>query len=127
LSKSTGTVKTFMNPAGFIEVHYIGRQTAESVAESVKVLQKSAKKIHASKRPVLILLDISRLKIVFDQKAHAVAARGLTEVPFERGAIYGPLKAQLLINTLSMVAGVQYKVRAFGDRLEAIEWLRGKV
>lgn len=117
-------IETFMNPSGFIEQHYIGRQTADSVTASANTLKKLVKTLRAQSQPALILLDISRLKIVFDKKAHAAAIKGLRAVKYDRGAIYGPVSAQVLLNTLSMVAGVQHKVRAFNGRADAVQWLK---
>jgi len=123
--KAAGRVETQLSPSGFIEQHYIGPQTADSVQKAIGSLKTYINKLKIEKKPVLILLDMSRLKITFDAQARMAAVKGMREVHYDRGAFYGPLRVLVLINTLAMVSGVQHKVKAFGERLDAIRWLKG--
>ncbi len=123
--KSAGKVKTLLDPAGYIEQSYRGRQTTTDIRDGVKQLDKHSKALRAKKKPVLILIDISDVVIDFDRRIYMAGVEGMRTISFKRGAIYGTLPAQILINTLALVADKQRKIRAFGSRSEAIDWLLG--
>lgn len=123
-SKPDLAIQTLISPAGFIEQRYVGRQTLSDLETSVKKLNKYVLKVRQKKRPVLILIDISQVEITFDRQIHVAGIKAMQNIKFTRGAIYGSLSAQVLINTLARVAGVHSKVRAFDTRLDAIKWLQ---
>ncbi|MBI5906645.1 hypothetical protein HY857_01185, partial [Candidatus Saccharibacteria bacterium] len=114
-----------LDPTGFIEQRYSGRQTVTNIRKGIEQLDKHSKALLAKKMPVLILIDISDVVIDFDRRIYMAGVEGMRTVSFKRGAIYGPLPAQILINTLALVADKQRKIRAFGKRSEAVKWLLG--
>ena len=121
--KQIKSVSTFINPAGFIEQHYIGPQTGVTVAQGVQAVNSEVKKLKKQKRAALVLIDISQVTST-DLSSHTTAVKGMREVPYKRIAIYGPLSLQILLNTLAIVADKYDAVHAFSSRLEAIEWLK---
>ena len=126
----TKTIKTFINPAGFIEQHYEGRQTPKSVAEGVRQIQHFAQQLKQQNKPILILVDLTKTnpKDVDPHKdgARKAAVDAIRSISYTRIALYGTLPAQVVINTLALVAGKHHKTKAFNDRSEAIKWLKSK-
>jgi hypothetical protein len=123
MKRSTTKVTTFINPAGFIEQHYIGAQTGPSVTRGVQSLRRLVKKIQSQNKVPLVLIDIT-LVTTNDLESHKAAIKGMQEVPFKRVAIYGTLTLQILLNTLAIVADKYETVHAFNNRIDAIKWLR---
>ncbi len=123
MEKTTIKVSTFLNPSGFVEQHYLGDQDGDSVSEGVKEVDDLVDRLRSEGKPALVLVDLTEVTSTnFD--SHTVAVRGMKEVPCDLLAVYGPLSLQVLINTLSMVAGKGDIVHAFGTRIEALRWLR---
>lgn len=122
--------KTFINPAGFIEQHYKGRQTAESVAEGIKQIKRYAQQLKQQNKQILILVDLTKTDtndIAPNNDAPRKAAvEAIRSISYTRIALYGALPAQVVINTLALVAGKHHKTKAFNDRSEAIKWLKSK-
>lgn len=116
---------TFSNPAGFIEQSYRGYQTAASVEKSIAALEHCAAEIRRQKQPVLVLIDITKLRRT-TLAARRAGLSGIKTVAFDKAAMYGPMWTQNLVNTLALVAGKKHKVRAFDDRSEAVRWLKSK-
>lgn len=122
-NSATGEVKTSLNPQGFIEQRYWGKQTTSNIEAGVKELSEYITALRAEKTPILILIDVSEVIIDFDRRIHKAGIKGMNAISFKRGAVYGSLSSQVLINTLALVAGKQHKVQAFVSRDEAIKWL----
>jgi hypothetical protein len=116
--------EVFLNPSGFIEQCYIGYQTEKSTAEGIAELEKLAAKLRAQRKPVLILIDITKLGGT-SLGARVAGINGMKSVKYKRAAMYGSLSTQVLVNTLAMIAGKQDNTKAFSDRAEAIKWLKG--
>jgi len=121
--------KIFVNPAGFIETHFIGNQTPDSVIGAVEDLVKRAKKLKAHEELALILVDVTEVpKIDISgkmAKARKEAVKAMTNAEYDRIAVYGNVAVQILVNTLVMIAGKRDKIRVFASRIEALKWLRG--
>jgi hypothetical protein len=125
MSKPIGKVETFMHPSGIIEQHYYGVQTGVSVGQGVGKVRHIATKLSSQNKKVLLLVDLTKVKST-DIPSHIAAVKGMREVPFDKIAIYGPLRMQVLLNGLAIVADKHDKARAFETRIEALRWLRRK-
>ena len=117
--------KSFINPAGMIELRSTGPSTRTAVYKNIRALTKLAKSLQAESKPVLILIDVEEIS------SSSLASREATldamlRVPHDKAAFYGPLKWQIILNTLSMVANKRETIRAFITRQEAVEWLKSK-
>lgn len=125
----TEKFQTFDNPAGFIEQHFIGVQTSDSVIGAVEALVKEAKKLARKKKEILILVDVTKVpKIDISgrmAKARKEAVQAMKDAEYDRIAVYGNVAVQLMVNTLVLIAGKKDKIKVFGDRVEALRWLKG--
>lgn len=121
-------VKTTLHPAGFIEQVFIGNQTPASVIGAVEELVKRAKKLKARHEKVLILADVTAVpKIDISGKmagARREAIAAMSSAEYDKVAVYGSIGVQILVNTLVLIAGKRDKVRVFGERVEALRWLK---
>jgi len=74
--------KIFVSPAGFIETHFTGNQTPDSVIDAVEELVKRAKKLKVRKELVLVLVDVTDVpKIDISKRmarAHQQAVKAMT-------------------------------------------------
>jgi hypothetical protein len=118
-------VETILNPAGFIEQSYVGYQSEKSVTEGIDTLEKLTNKLLKQGKPVLILIDITKLGGT-SAKARLAGVSGMRKVSYIRAAMYGPLSSQVLVNTLALIAGTQDKTKAFSNRTDAISWLKSQ-
>src|SRR5579871_483607 len=128
MAKVRDSSKTFINPAGIVEQHYIGQQTPESILIALRDLEGCIKEAAKFKKPVLILADVSLVpKIDLSKRMLEVRKAGIKtmgSVKFRRAAVYGPLKVQVLVNTMALISGKQDKLKVFGNRVKAIAWLK---
>ena len=119
-----------MNPAGFIEQHFVGSQTPQEVHKAIADLKRITRRLHKEGKPVLILVDVNRVtKIDLGPKmlkARVAGMKAMRSIEYKRAAVYGPLTVQVLVNTLALVAGVRDKIRVFDSRIDAVRWLRSK-
>ena len=125
MAKPRKSVSTFINPTGLIEQHYVGRQTGITVGIGVREVNRLTKKLLAEDKKPLILVDLSKVTHT-NFRSHMAAARGMRKVPYHKIAAYGPDSMQILINILAIVSDKKTRVRAFSNRFEALEWLKGK-
>jgi len=120
--------KTFINPEGILEQHYFGLQTPESILGALAELEDYSKKIIDQARPILILADTSQLPKVDISprmlKVRVAGVKTMRQINFKRAAVYGPLKVQIMVNTMALITGKQHRLRVFGDRVKAIRWLK---
>jgi hypothetical protein len=131
MSQKAQNTKIFINPSGFIEQHYSGVLEPEVILDSLKQLHRYSKKVQAANQPVLLLEDVSKIKKLefLSPKMAGVrkaAAAATKDIPFERAAIYGSLRVQIIASTLALVAGKRDKVQAFDNRAAEIKWLLAK-
>jgi hypothetical protein len=130
MGKTNNYIRTVLNPAGFIEQHYVGSQAPQEVHKAIRDLKRFAKKLEESNKAVLILVDVSRVtKIDLGPRmlrARVAGMKTMRALNYKRAAVYGPLPIQVLVNTLALVAGVHDKIRVFDTRLDAVRWLRSK-
>jgi hypothetical protein len=131
MTQKAQNTKIFINPSGFIEQHYSGILEPEEILESLKQLHRFSKKFQNDNQPVLILEDVSKLKKMefMSSKMAGVrkaAATTVKDIDFERGAVYGPLRVQVIVSALALVAGKRDKIRVFDNRISAIKWLLSK-
>jgi hypothetical protein len=131
MTQKAQNTKIFINPSGFIEQHYSGILEPEEILESLKQLHRFSKKFQNDNQPVLILEDVSKLKKMefMSSKMAGVrkaAATTVKDIDFERGAVYGPLRVQVIVSALALVAGKLDKIRVFDNRISAIKWLLSK-
>jgi len=121
--------KIFVNPSGFIETHFLGNQTPDSVIGAVDELVKRAQKLKLRKELVLILVDVTNVpKIDISGKmanARKEAVKAMTNAQYDKIAVYGNVAVQILVNTLVLIAGKRDKIRVFSSRIEALKWLKG--
>src|SRR5690242_10319902 len=100
--KPQGKVSVYINPGGIIEQHSIGNINEELMAEATDLINKCAVKLRKQKKPVLILIGLSELG-KSDMAAHKAAIKGVKSLRFKRMAAYGPLYAQVIVNTLILI------------------------
>src|SRR5579872_170816 len=128
MAKVRSGSKTFIDPAGIVEQHYIGQQTPESILRALKDLEAYVKKAAKLNKPVLILADVSLVpKIDLSKRMIEVRKAGIEtmrSIKFRRAAVYGPLKVQVLVNTMALISGKQDKLKVFGNRVKAVAWLK---
>jgi len=122
--------KSFYNPSGFVEMHFSGEQTPDSVIAAIAELVGWSKKLNTKKQMVLILADITGVpKIDISGKmtpARRAAVKAMTSAKYDRIAVYGNVAVQILVNTLVLIAGKRKQVRVFSDRAEALRWLKAE-
>lgn len=124
-------VETFIHPAGFVEQHYSGFQTLNSVLSGIKDLERHVNKVVKEQgKPALILVDTTSLtKVDLSRRmlnARKTAVRVMSELEYRKAAVYGPLAIQILVNTLAKISGKHKRIRVFENRLDAISWLKSK-
>jgi len=121
--------RIFVNPSGFIETHFIGNQTPDSVIGAVEELVKRAEKLKLRHELVLVLVDVTKVpKIDISGKmanARKEAVKAMTSAEYDRIAVYGNMAVQIMVNTLVLIAGKRDKIRVFASRIEALRWLKG--
>ncbi|HET7529093.1 MAG TPA: STAS/SEC14 domain-containing protein [Candidatus Saccharimonadales bacterium] len=124
----TQKYNTFDNPAGFIEQHFLGVQSADSVIAAVEELVRRAKKLKINKQHVFILVDVSDVpKIDVSGKmsrARKEAIKAMKDADYDKIAVYGDTALQIMVNTLALIAGKRDKIRVFASRVEALKWLK---
>jgi molybdopterin biosynthesis enzyme len=130
MKQNSNNTKIFINPSGFIEQHYFGELDPESILDGLTQLRASVKKIKSGDERVLILEDVSKItKIEFLSPKMAevrkAAAKAIKDIKFDRVALYGPLRLQVILTTLALIAGKRNKVQVFDSRAAAIKWLLG--
>ena len=130
MAKTDDYVRTFLNPAGFVEQNYVGSQTPQEIFGAIRKLGYYSKKLEESGQTPLILVDLSRVtKIDLSRRflgARKAGIRAMRSLSYERAAICGSLPIQILVSTLALVAGVHAKVRVFDSRVDAVRWLRAR-
>jgi len=111
--------KTFINPGCIVEQHYIGEQTPQSIIAAIKDLEKYSKKLAKTKKPVLILADVSQVpkidlgpRMLVVRKTAIITMRSLK---YKKAAVYGPLPVQILVNTMALIAGKQHRIKVFSS------------
>jgi hypothetical protein len=121
--------KTFFNPSGFVEQHFIGIQTPESVIAAVDELVKRAKNLKDKGQQAMILVCVEEVpKIDISGKmagARKQAVAAMRSAEYDRIAIYGNTAVQILVNTLVLISGKRDKIRVFDNRVDALRWLKG--
>lgn len=119
---------TFDNPAGFIEQHIKGRQSADSVMGAVEDLVKRSMKLKVKKKLVLILVDVTDVPGIDTSgkmtEASKEAVEAMMDAEYDKVAVYGDIAVQILVNTLAIIAGKRDKIRVFASRVEALKWLK---
>lgn len=118
----------FINPSGFIEQHFIGEQSPDSILDALESLKKCAKKLESQKKQVLILEDLSevvREDFLSPRMApvRSAAINIMKSINFKKAAIYGSLPLQVIVNTLALISGKRNSIKVFHHRSEAIKWL----
>lgn len=124
-------VETFIHPSGFVEQHYTGFQTLNSVMTGLRDIEKHVNKaVKEQGKPALILVDTTGLtKIDLSRKMLGARQKGvqmMRDLNFKKAAIYGPLAIQILVNTMAKIAGVNGRIKVFESRIDAICWLKSK-
>ena len=126
--KKEAKYQVFYNPAGFVEVHFSGEQTSQSVIAAVTALVAWSRKLSAKNQKVLILADVIDVpKIDISSKmapARKEAVKAMKDAHYDRLAVYGNVAVQIMVNTLALIAGKRQKIRVFSDRTEALRWLK---
>ena len=125
---SSNKFQTTINPSGFIEQIFIGNQTPDSVIAAVEELVKRARKLKANDKKALILVDVTGVpKIDISGKmtrARQEAVKAMSNAQYDRIAVYGNVAVQIMVNTLVLIAGKRDKIKVFGDRVDALRWLK---
>jgi hypothetical protein len=130
VSESKNYVKTFVNPAGFVEQHYVGSPSPMQILSGIKELESLVLNQQKSRKQPLVLIDITKnTKIDLSMRMMGTrieAVKLMRSLPYKRAAIYGPVAIQVIVNTLATVAGarVRKKIRCFSNRAAALEWLK---
>jgi hypothetical protein len=124
-------VETFIHPSGFVEQHYTGFQTLNSVLTGLRDLEKNVSKaVKDQGKPALILVDTTGLtKVDLTRRMLGARQKGvqmMKDLDFKKAAIYGPLAIQILVNTMAKIAGVSDRIHVFENRVDAICWLKTK-
>ena len=130
-TSSKKKVETFIHPSGFVEQHYSGFQTINSVLTGLRDLEKNVNKsVKEQGKPALILVDTTGLtKVDLSRRMLGARQKGvqlMRDLNFKKAAIYGPLAIQILVNTMAKIAGVNGRLRVFENRVDAIRWLKSK-
>jgi hypothetical protein len=131
MKQSDNNTKIFINPSGFIEQHFFGDLEPEAIIDGLKKLKNHAKNLESKNQPVLILEDVTKLKKIefLSPKMAGVrklAAKTMKDIDFERAAIYGSLRIQVIVSTLALVTGKRDKLQVFDTRTAALKWLLNK-
>jgi predicted glycosyltransferase len=128
--KNSAKFKTTFNPAGFIEILFMGNQTPDSVISAVEELVERAEKLKTEGRRVLILADVTGVqKIDISGKmarARKEAVNAMSTAEYDRIAVYGNVAVQIMVSTLVLIAGKRDRIRVFGDRFDALRWLKNE-
>ncbi len=123
--KTPNVAETFINPAGFIEQHYKGYQSAPSVIAGIKKMKHCIQALQKQEKPALVLIDITQLTGT-SAASRKAGLDGIKSVNYDKAAMYGPTWTQVLVNTLALVGGKSKTVKAFENRSQAIRWLKSK-
>jgi hypothetical protein len=126
--RQTKKYELFFNPAGFIELHYTGAQTSDSVISASNQLFKKSAKLKSKKEPALILVDVTNVPLTNNHTkmapARKEAVRAISSDDYDRLAVYGSVTVQVVMNTIILIAGKRDKVRVFANREDAVKWLK---
>ena len=130
MTKPGNYVRTFLNPGGVIEQHFVGAQNPQEILDAIKKLAVYSKRQRKTNQPVLILVDVSKItKMDLSQRTLGIrkaSIKAMRAIDYESAAVCGSLSVQVMVSTLALVAGVQRKVKVFDDRIDALRWLRAK-
>jgi len=124
-------MKIFINPSGFIEVHFFGEQDPATITRGIKTIESYAKKLQSQNKPILILEDVSKINYIdFLSPKMAGPRKEITqafaEIKFDRFAMCAPLYLQVILTTIALVVGKRNQIKAFDSRIDAINWLLSK-
>ena len=126
--KPSNYVTTFLGPSGIVEQHFVGSQNPSDILEAIQELGVYSKKLQKQDKPLLILVDVSKVTRVDLSKrmqgARKAGIEAMRSVGYEKAAVCGPLSVQILVSTMALVAGVHSKVKVFDNRVNALRWLR---
>ena len=119
-----GSNKVFLNKHGFIEIIYIGNQTAETIDAISEAGQKLASKLRQEKKPILALANMEKIGLI-NIGARRRAAAYLKTKDYNKIACFG---ANTFVRTVgNIVVDAVHKsrnVKFFTTRSEAVVWLR---
>jgi hypothetical protein len=112
-------------PNGIIELKQTGYQTKENVVQYRGPIADFIAKMHTEGKKALILVDVSG---VTGQEPEVLAmARERLDGDYDAMALVGTSSTiQMILNWMLRTFGKSEKIKVFGERDKAIDWLLGK-
>lgn len=115
--------ENFLGPDGLIHNNYIGDQTGVTVKQTEQELQHLTQKVRAKNKPVLIIVDISKIDKIQLSARHA-GHHLIRNLDFDKAAIYGNhVRFKGIVEAVILASGCVFKVKLFESEVQARLWL----
>lgn len=113
----------FIRPDDIIYKAYIGDQNADSIRKLWKKTEQLVGQLRAQKKPVLILVDLSKLgKVSLSARQTEIAF--IQSLDFDKAAVFGDgFLNRNVAKIIVTVSGRGFKINFFSTETEAHNWL----
>ncbi len=116
--------QVFLGDDGFIHNLHVGDQTGKTVSTMVKQLAVLTEQLRANERPVLALIDLTKLG-KHDAAARQAAADGIKNLSYDRAAAFSDDQlTRYVVNLVVRAAGRGDRFRYFDTEAEAVAFLK---
>lgn len=116
----------YIDNDGIMCMSYKGDQTAETIQETVGRAKLLIEKIKQKNKLALILVDLHKLGSI-NAEARRVGSEALTQIPYDRIAIFGASRfLRYMVTLIIKGSGKSDVVRYFAAEPEARKWLLGQ-
>lgn len=125
MDKSKTSTVTY-NPAGYLEVNFVGYSTYQSIDELRRQCEQQVEDMRMRHERLLGLVDVNA-QTGFDPGSSRAAFQALSDIPYEKVAIVADNK--IFANMADMIIaaiGKKDSTRFFTTREEAVPWLMMK-
>lgn len=110
---------------GLIYKAYIGDQNGDTIRKLWKTMDKLVKELREKKKPVLILVDLSKLGKTH-LSARKIEVEFIRSLDFDKAAIFGDtLFTRALAKVILAASGMSFKIGFFNTQAEGQRWLLG--
>lgn len=113
----------FLNDKGWMEVHYIGDQTSETILKTHEEHKNVSKQHMLGEKPLKYLVDVSKLT-KNDSGARKAVVFAIGDLNVEKLAVFGGgIFLKTLTNLIFTAVGKQSIMKYFSSREDAEKWL----
>jgi hypothetical protein len=113
--------KVFLNPAGYIEVTFIGHQTGDTFKDVHEKVLPIIAEVKSQGKPLRGLFDLTQ-QTGYSLNSDKAALQFLEEINYDRIAMYHVSHAEVT-KMIIMAIGKSENTKLFDSREEALAWL----